>query len=73
MRKTNINTLLKANQPEGIKELIRIPNTYWRYNLNDVSLYNDNTKAKALQVRVTSLILSSSHGDLIDQTENKRK
>ena len=48
MRKTNINTLLKANKPQGIKELSRLTKTFWRYNLNDVSLYNDNIKAKAL-------------------------
>ena len=48
MRKTNIDQLLKANLPQGVRELERLPFNYWRYNINDVSLYNDNIETQAL-------------------------
>ena len=52
MRKTNIKELLKANLPQGVQELRRLPFNFWRYNLNDNTLFNNSDneilKAKAL-------------------------
>ena len=52
MRRTNIKELLKANEPEGVHELERLPFNYWRYNLNDNTLFSngdkESIKAKAL-------------------------